>query len=77
MSKMPNTNISNKDVNDAGVYDKGLSPSRCTVVRTHRPGHHQATVQKRWSTQDNVCVITCQYESQSGVRVYRQRLYAF
>ena len=76
MSKMPNTNISNKDVNDAGVYNKGLSPSRCPVVRTHRPGHHQATVQKKCSTQD-VCVVTCQYQSQSGVRVYRQRFDAF
>ena len=33
--------------------------------------------QKKWSTQDNICVMTCYYQSQPGVRGYRQRLHAF
>ena len=34
MSEMSNTNVSNNDVNEAGVYTEGLLPSRCPVVRT-------------------------------------------
>ena len=41
-----------------------------------RPGRHQANVRKRWPTQ-NICVMTCYYRSQPGVRGYRQRLHAF
>ena len=47
------------------------------MVRTRGAGHHQATVQKKWSTQDNICVMTCYYQRQPGVRGYRQRLHAF
>ena len=76
--KCPNiSNISNNGVNEAGVYNESLSPGRCPMVRTLAPGHHQATVQKMWSTQDNICVMTCYYQSQPGVRGYRQRLNAF
>ena len=74
---MPNTNVSNNGVNEAGVYNEGLSPGRCPVVRMRRPGRHQATVRKKWSKQDNICVMTCYYQSQPGVRGYRQRLHAF
>ena len=38
---MSNTDVSNNDVNEAGVYNEGLSPSRCPVVRTCGPGCHQ------------------------------------
>ena len=64
-------------MNEAGVYNESLSPGRCPMVRTRAPGRHQATVQKKWSTQDNICVMTCYYQSQPGVRGYRQRLNAF
>ena len=74
---MSNTNVSNNSVNEAGVYNEGLSPGRCPVVRTHGPGRHLATVQKKWSAQDNICVITYYYQSQPGVRGYRQRLHDF
>ena len=47
------------------------------MVRTRGPGCHQATVRKKWSTKDNICVMTCYYQSQPGVRGYRQRLHAF
>ena len=77
MSEMCNTNVSNKSVNEAGVYNNGLSPGRCSVIRTCGPGHHQANVRKKWSTQDNICVMTCYYQSQLDVRGYRQRLHAF
>ena len=32
---------------------------------------------KKWSTQDNICIMTCYYQSQPGLRGYRQRLHAF
>ena len=51
---MSNTNVSNNGMNEAGVYNQGLLPGRCPVVRTHGPSRHQATVQKKWSTQDNL-----------------------
>ena len=41
MSEMSNTNVSNNGMNEAGVYNEGLSPGRCSVVRTHGPGRHQ------------------------------------
>ena len=50
MSEMSNTNVSNNDVNEAGVYNEVLSPGKCSVVRTRGPGRHQATVRKKWST---------------------------
>ena len=77
MSEISNTNVSNDGVNEAGVYNKGLSPDRCPVVRTRGHGRHQATVRKKWLTQDNICVMTCYYQSQPGVREDRQRLHAF
>ena len=77
MSEMSNTNVSNNDVNEAGVYNEGLSPGRCPVDRTRGPGRHQATVRKKWLTQDNICVMTCYYQIQPGVRGYRQRLHVF
>ena len=69
---MSNTNVSNNGVNNAGVYIEGLSPGRCPVVRMCRPGRHQATVRRKWLTQDNICLMTCYYQSQPGVRGYRQ-----
>ena len=64
-------------MNETGVYNESLSPSRCPIVRTRETGRHQATVQKKLSKQDNICVMTCYYQSQPGVRGYRQRLHAF
>ena len=77
MSQMSNTNVSKNGLNEAGVYNEGLLPGRCPMVRTHGTGHHQATIRKKWSTQDNICVMTSYYQSQLGVRGYRQRLHAF
>ena len=74
---MSNTNVSNNGVNEAGVYIEGLSPGRCHVVRTRRSSRHQVTVRKKWSTQDNICVMTSYYQSQPAVRGNRQRLHAF
>ena len=74
---MSNTNVSNNDVNEAGVYIEGLLPDRCPAVRTRGPGRHQVTVRKKLPTQDNICVMTFYYQSQPGVRGYRQRLHAF
>ena len=77
MSQISNTNVSNNGVNEVRVYNEGLSLGRCLVVRTPGSGRHQATVRRKWSTQDNICVMTCYYQSQSGMRGYRQRLHAF
>ena len=33
MSKMSNINVSNNDMNEAGLYNEGLLPGRCPVVR--------------------------------------------
>ena len=77
MSETSITNVSNNGVNEAGVYDEILLPARCPVVRMRWSGRHQATVRKTWSRQDNICVMTCYYQSQPGVRGYRQRLNAF
>ena len=74
---MSNTNVSNNGVNEAAVYLEGLLPDRCPVVWTRGPVRHQVTVRKKWPTQDNICVMTCYYQSQPGVRGYRQRLHAF
>ena len=41
------------------------------------PDRHQAPVRNKWSIQDNICVMTCYYQSRPGVRGYRQRLHAF
>ena len=77
MSKIFGTNVSNNSVNEAVVYNKGISPLKCPVVWTYGPGSHQDTFQKKWSTQGNICVMTCYYQSQPAVRGYRQRLHAF
>ena len=77
MSEMSNKNVSNKGMNKAEVYNEGLSPSRCSVVRMRGTGLHQATFQKKWSTQDSICVMTCYYQNQPVVRGYRQRLHGF
>ena len=74
---MSNTNVSNNGVNEAGVYNEGLSPGRCPLVRTRGPDCHQATVRIKWTKQDNICVMTCYYQSQPGLRGYRQGLHAF
>ena len=50
-------------------------PGTCPMVRTCRSCLHQATLQKRWLTQDNICVMTCYYQSHPGLRGYRQRLH--
>ena len=50
MSEMSNTNVSNNGVNEAEVYNEGLSPGRYPVVRTRGPSRHQTTVQKKWLT---------------------------
>ena len=55
------------------MYIEGLTPGRCPVVRMRRPGRHQPTVQEKLSTQNNICVMTCYYQSQPGVKGYRQR----
>ena len=77
MSEMSITNVPNNGVNETGVYNESLSPGRCPVVKTCGPCHHQATVRKKRSTQDNICVMTCYYQSQPGMRGYRQTLHAF
>ena len=77
MSDTSNTNVSNDGMNEAGVYNESLSPGRCPVVGTRGPSRHQATVRKKWSIQDNISVMTCQYQRQPGMRGYRQRLHAF
>ena len=73
---MSNTKVSKNGLRETGVYNKGLSPGRRPVVRTHGPSHHQATVQKKWLTQDNICVMTCCYQRQPSGRGCRQRLHA-
>ena len=77
MNETSITNVSNNGVNEAGVYDESLWPGRCPVVRMRWSGSHQATVRKTWSTQDNICVMTCYYQSQPGVRGYRQISHVF
>ena len=47
------------------------------MVRRHGSGCHQTTVQKKWSIQDNICVMPCYYQSHPVVRGYRQKLHAF
>ena len=59
MSEMSITNVSNDGVDEDEVYNESLSPGKCPVVSTHRPGRHKATVQKQWSTQGNISVMTC------------------
>ena len=51
--------------------------SNNSMVRTRGPSRHKATVHKECSTQDNICVMTCYYQTQPRVRRYRQRLHAF
>ena len=56
MSEMSNTNVSNNDINKTGVYNEGLSPTRCPVVRTSQPGRQQATAtQKVVNTKQYLC----------------------
>ena len=77
MSEMSNTNVCSNSMSEAGVYKEGLLPSKCPVAMTGGPGRHQATVWKKWSTQDNTCEMTCYHQSQLGMRGYRQRFHAF
>ena len=77
MSEMSNEKVSNNGANETGVYNEGLSPGKCPVVRMCGPDHHQATVQKKWLARDKICVMICYYQSQPGVGRYRQRLHAF
>ena len=74
---MSTANVSNDGVNEAGVFNEGFSPVSCLVVCMRRHCRDQATVQKKWSTQSNICVMTWYYQSQPCVTGYRQRLHAF
>ena len=58
------------------MYNAVLSPGRCPVSSTRGPRRHQATVRKKLLAQD-ICVMTCYYQSEPGVRGYRQRLHDF
>ena len=49
-------------MNETEVYNESLSPSRCPVVMTCGPDRHQATAQKKWWTQDNICVKSARCE---------------
>ena len=54
----------------------GLSPGTCHVDRARGPGRHHATVRKKWSTQENISVIKCYYESKPDEMGHRKRLLA-
>ena len=71
---MFNRNVSNNGVNEAEVDNEGLSPGTCPVDRTRRPRRHHATVRKKWSTQENVCVMKCYHESKPDDMEFRKRL---
>ena len=62
MSKMFYTNVNNCNMNETEVYNESLLPSRCPVVMTCGPDRHQATAQKKWWTQDNICVKSARCE---------------
>ena len=64
-------------MNDAIVSNEGLSLGRSPVIRMPEPGRRQATVQKKWLTQEITCEMTCYYQSQPGEKGYRYRLPAF
>ena len=38
---------------------------------------HPAAACKKWLIRDNNCLMTCQYQSQPGLRGYRLRFHAF
>ena len=46
MSEITNTNVSNNNVSEAGVYKEGPSPGRCPGVQTSGSGYHQASLKK-------------------------------
>ena len=77
MSEMFNNNVSNNGVNEAKIYNIGLSHARCLVVRTHDSGRHQDTVQRKWSTQNNTYVMRYYYQSQPGLTRHKQSLHTF
>ena len=61
-------------VNEAGTSRESLSPSRCLVDRKCGPGRDQATVRRKRSTQENICLMKCYSESHPEMRRYRKRL---
>ena len=68
---MSNKNVSNNGVNESGVYNEGLSPGGCPVVRMCWPSRHQATVRncgQEWLAKK----MSCYYQSQPRVKGYRQ-----
>ena len=74
MSEMTNENESNNGVNEAGAYKEFFSPGRCPVVTMHGPGRHQATIRKKWSTQDYICVMKCYYQNAATCFLERKRV---
>ena len=61
-------------VNEAKTSRESLSPSKCLVDRKCGPGRDQATVRRKWSTQENIGLMKSCSESQPEMRGYRKRL---
>ena len=74
MSEVSINETRDNSVNDTGTSRESLSPGSCPMDRTCGPGCHQATVRRRWLTQDNICLVKCYYESQPELRGYGKRL---
>ena len=68
-----NRDISENGVNEARVDNAGLSPGRCPVDRARGSGRHHATVREK-STQEDISVMKCYYESKPDEMGYRKRL---
>ena len=56
MQKMSSTENENNGVNGTGSSSgEGVSLGRSSTVEQRGPGRQQATAQRKWTTQDNVC----------------------
>ena len=77
MQQMSSTENENNGVNGTGSSNgEGVSLGRSSTVEQRGPGRQQATARRKWTTQDNVCVMKCYYMSDPDKRGYRKQMYS-
>ena len=73
---MSSTENENNGVNGTGSSNgEGVSLGRSCTVEQRGPGRQRATARRKWTTQDNVCIMKCYYMSDPDMRGYRKRMY--
>ena len=71
---MSSTENYNNDFNGTGSSNgEGVALGMCSTVEKRGPGRQQGTARRKWTTQENVCIMKCYYLSDPDKRGDRKR----